>query len=518
MSLKVWSRDFFGLSQIESTLNQLNTSTENERTNLQQQIADLQKEKESFDLTLIKSTAELQQQNADLISSLEKTVASYFPEIKKFDIDALQLKDKMDNVLLDFTISKNTDIDRFKTNGRKIRNLSLLGTSAAGIAGFDSIANNLYTSSASMENLMKIGNGYGSAVMGKTGIVGQTPFMSAGFTAFTPILAIYAVSMLTINNGLDNIEKEMEKINQKMDLLIFYHDAEQEAKLEYISQKIVQFNESRYFTIEDFVLLENFKFELSIMKSKFDKLIQYSKVSVLDVEAKVDSTEADFSFESENPTSPIISKSIAENTKEKLKKGFDWSGDKLKRSADYLKEFSLIKKIDKNFIERFRNSTLSAEKLEKKLQNSNMLYFLSMSVVAEKLLHQCQFLEIKMNLSKNDPGEDRVQKTNVLIQKFREQNLSDHSFFQLKELESIENIILPVIQEKFQNSDWNREKISTIEKNLKSDISNSKELIEVSKSSIEKIQNSLSPSGEIELAIEVKDGIETVYMLEKETY
>ena len=515
MNIKIWLRDFLGISKIANAVKEIDVSLLQERTDLQSHINELQQNKKNLELAIVKSNTEIQQYNAGLVSSFEKTVASYFPEKRMFDIDALQLRDKLDNVLLDFKLLKNMNIDRFKTHGRKISNLSLLGTSAAGVGVFDGIANNIYTCSTASSNLMKIGNGYGSAVMGKSGIVGQTPFIPAGVAAFTPVLAIYAVSMMTVNSRLDSIEREMEKLNQKMDLLIFFHDAEQEAKLQYISDKLVQFNGSKYFTIEDFILLENFKFELSIMKSKFDKLIQYSKVSVLNSESTDNELQSD-PISDTNETN--YSKSRAENAKDTVKKGFQWTANKFKDTADYLSNLEPIKNIDKNFIERFRNSKVSAEKLEKKLKNSNLLYFVSMSVVAEKLLHQCQFLEIKMNLSKNDPSADRVQKTNILIQKFREQELSDHSFSQLKELESIETTILPVIQEKFINSDWNRERIGKIEKNIKSDIAISKELIQVSKSSIEKIQNSLSPSGEIEMAIEIKDGVETIYMLEKGTY
>lgn len=48
----------------------------------------------------------------------------------------------------------------------------------------------LFRASASPSVLMQMGGGFGSAVMGATGIVGQAPFMAATASVFAPAIAM----------------------------------------------------------------------------------------------------------------------------------------------------------------------------------------------------------------------------------------------------------------------------------------------------------------------------------------
>lgn len=116
---------------------------------------------------------------------------------------------------------------------------------------------------------MQLKVGVGSAVMGAKGIVGQAPFISAGLGAFTPILLFQATSMMIMQSSINNLTEIVETVKKKVEILLDHIEKENEATLITINNKLVELDLQKFYTTEDFVLLENYKDKLNILSTKY---------------------------------------------------------------------------------------------------------------------------------------------------------------------------------------------------------------------------------------------------------
>lgn len=101
---------------------------------------------------------------------------------------------------------------------------ALLTASGIGVSASAAFfANSLFVATANPATLMAIGNGFGSAVMGATGIIGQAAFVSAG-TAIVPvvlpIVAFQAMSTAMILSELRTVSAKLEDLKRALDRVI----------------------------------------------------------------------------------------------------------------------------------------------------------------------------------------------------------------------------------------------------------------------------------------------------------
>ncbi len=122
-----------------------------------------------------------------------------------------------DNIIEQFDKNYLIEGDHIKSGGKASNKsiLTLLGT-GSGALGLSGLASgNLFMATVNPATLMTIGNGVGSAVMGTTGIIAQTPFIPVA-GAIMPVIAPLPVMILnqfkTINEKLVSIEKSIERL------------------------------------------------------------------------------------------------------------------------------------------------------------------------------------------------------------------------------------------------------------------------------------------------------------------
>ncbi len=130
---------------------------------------------------------------------------------------------KVNKTLEKYTEKNQIDISRFlKLENIDFENLGSVGLNTLIDAGLAmKISDNLYKATVNPTSLMKIGEGYGSAVMGEGGIIKQAGFLKVGVITMLPILVFKAAALITgqyylhkINLTLNSIKNDVEKLQQ----------------------------------------------------------------------------------------------------------------------------------------------------------------------------------------------------------------------------------------------------------------------------------------------------------------
>jgi len=124
---------------------------------------------------------------------------------------------------------------QFLTEGKHIEDggilssktmLSLIGGGGLAISSHSSSC--LYMATANSKNLMKIGNGFGSAILKNGRIVGHAPFIPVSnvlLPVVTPLMAFQVVSTISILDNFKLINEKLDHIQKSIDRIIKRNEA-----------------------------------------------------------------------------------------------------------------------------------------------------------------------------------------------------------------------------------------------------------------------------------------------------
>ncbi|KQM45842.1 hypothetical protein [Chryseobacterium sp. Leaf201] len=494
--MKKWLISLLGLDKLS-----------NEVTQIQHEISELNKIINKEILEIASNTRNLHEklqasdssQISTVLVSLNNKIDKLIPVKNEFSPSDLAIKDVLGNIVLNFSLKGADEIDLDKA--KRVHGAALFATSAVNISAFQGISQNLFYATANPSTLMAIKGGLGTAVMGAKGIVSHAPFISAGLGAFAPILLFQATSMMIMQSSINNLAERVELVKKKVELLLKYTEKENEATLMTINEKLISLDKQKFYTTEDFVLLENFKDRLSVLSNQYRLLALESLISLSKKNSEVES-------ENDRSDSLDVKKKFRERSLDAIVK----LGKKVSKIADYVPHEKVSQFVSENIFELFRNSNGNVEKIKQEILGSKLQYFLVLSSTAENLSSQAKFLELKMNYAQINPDGNRIEKAKYLVERFKEDHLTLSSQ-NLSLLESVKQNITDQILELQNNSDWKRENIEVVKTDILKSFDETKTIIIKNQDEIYILKNSLNDQKSLELILEYKDGEENIYVL-----
>lgn len=433
------------------------------------------------------------------LQSFTRKIDELLPPKPEFTPSDLVVKDVLGNVVINFSLKGKDEIDLNKA--KKVHGAALFATSAVNIAAFQGISQNLFYATANPSTLMAIKGGVGSAVMGAKGIAGQAPFITAGLGAFAPILLFQATSMMIMQSSINSLAERIELVNKKVELLLKYTEKEKEATLMTINEKLISLDQQKFYTAEDFVLLEIYKDKLSRLSKEYRLLAVESLINLSIKSSDLDNLE-------EQVVEVDVKKKFAEKSLDLLQK----MTKSAYQMAEKISHKEVAKFVNEKIFDVFRSSHGNVEKIKQEIISSKLQYFLVLSSTAESLTFQANFLELKMSYAQINPDGNRIEKAKHLVDKFKEDYLTISSQ-NLSLLKNVEEDIVFNIDELQKNSDWKRENIALLKEEILNSFSETKNLITKNQDEIYFLKNSLNTDKPMELVVEYKDGEENIYVL-----
>lgn len=135
----------------------------------------------------------------------------------------------------------------------------------------------LFKATANPSTLMKLASGgVGSSVVNNGVITQQAGFIQAGSTMFTPMVVFQIASMITGQYYMNNISKQLNSVQEKLDELLTLFHIERQAKLIKSFKFITENLNKKNFAIEDFVLLKLILSELTDVREEYFLMIEDS--------------------------------------------------------------------------------------------------------------------------------------------------------------------------------------------------------------------------------------------------
>ncbi|EPR71869.1 hypothetical protein ADIWIN_3067 [Winogradskyella psychrotolerans RS-3] len=139
----------------------------------------------------------------------------------------------------------------------------------------------LFQATANPATLMQLSSGgVGSAVVNGGQITQQAGFVQAGTTMFTPMIIFQVASVITGQYYMNNISKQLNSIQEKLDELLNLFHIERQAKLVKSFQFISEILNKQNFVIEDFVLLKMILSELTDIREEYFLMVQNSVANI----------------------------------------------------------------------------------------------------------------------------------------------------------------------------------------------------------------------------------------------
>ena len=308
--------------------------------------------------------------------------AKYLEMLNEIDFIAEQKLKAIDVNQLSRKIEGATLVSKKDAEEGLLANL-LAGSASAGIAKY--ITKGLYTTTAKPEQLMKYTNGgYASILREASKITNHIGFTQAGFMSMAPILAFQAATMITSQIHLKQINQNLEKIDERVKNLVDFHKNERTAKLKYINQKINEFSNRRFFTTEDFVMMEQFKYDLQVITEEgtqffVNTLVDKFQKLGIDIVARYDLV-------------------VIKEDRQSIWKMF-------KEKTNLLNQ---------NLVNLIEKSKLKIEDTIKDLQASQIFFYAEVSITAEKMYESLLLLELTANLKVQQLDRDRIGKIDEL--------------------------------------------------------------------------------------------------------
>lgn len=490
--MKKWILSFLGLDKLYTDINEMYIETSELRNSQRQLISQTENLNQKLEATN-------PEQLSKALSSFSTKMDELLPAKTEFTPSDLAIKDVLGNVVLNFLLKGKDEVDL--SRAKKVHGAALFATSAVNIAAFQGISQNLFYATANPSTLMAIKGGVGSAVMGAKGIAGQAPFIAAGLGAFAPILLFQATSMMIMQSSINNLAERIELVNKNVELLLKYAEKEKEATLMTINEKLISLDQQKFYTTEDFVLLEMYKDKLNRLSKQY-RLLAVETLTALSDENPYSKIEKEAKVEVE------VEKKWTERTLDSVSN----FSKKAIKTAEKIPHKHISKFVNEKIFDLFRSSHGNVEKIKQEIISSKFQYFLVLSSTAESLSFQANFLELKMNYSQTNPDSNRIEKAKYLLNKFKDDYLTVTSQ-NLSLLKTVEEDIVINIDNLQKNSDWKRENIALLKKEILNSFSETKNLITKNQDEIYFLKNSLNNDQPMELVVEYKDGEENIYVL-----
>ncbi|WP_294307930.1 hypothetical protein [uncultured Chryseobacterium sp.] len=437
--MKKYFRNLFGISELESSAERLELLSKKQNEDFER-YETIQKEREQI-LT-------------DLLSKVQGN-DNYLAVAKETNINLSQ--DDQIEISDEIVIDENFAFKRIDTDelGKKINGFTLVSNeeSSNGLlssfAGLSSnigtakyVANSFYTTTASSSQLMKYANNSFSSIIKDGGKFSKhIGFVKGNIGALTPMIAFQVLTMVTAQAHMQEISKKLNLINDKISFLLTFHKNERIAKLKYINTQLEELYKRSFFTVEDFVLINSFKYDLQVIK---DESYQLFVKALFDIQKKHSLT-----------INPVLNEenNFSDNSVKKI-----WKQTKL----------------------FFEHSKSDVSKLLMSFKEFDLFTYGEIALTSERLFDNLLLVELQSNLKVRNLDQDRIGKIDEL-KKNLENNMSspkieDDIKLVFKDFKENLNYYLSQKEDSaFQNIfSRNKEQI----RNLKEDLSNDFEFLE----------------------------------------
>lgn len=202
--------------------------------------------------------------------------------ITDFEIKNSEIGIKFEAITNEDFIKKLPQIHLNKENQEIISGtLSNLAGGASNTAIASLATRGLFKATADPATLMKLASGgVGSAVVNGGKITQQAGFIQAGSTMFTPMVVFQIASMITGQYYMNNISKQLNAIQEKLDELLNLFHIERQAKLVKSFQFLTEHLNKKDFVIEDFVLIKMILSELTDVREEYFLMLDDSVINI----------------------------------------------------------------------------------------------------------------------------------------------------------------------------------------------------------------------------------------------
>jgi hypothetical protein len=437
--MKKYFRNLFGINQLEISAERLELLSKKQSEDFKR-YETIQKERE--------------QKLTDLLNKFQGN-EHYLTVSKETNFELT--KDDQNEISNEIVLDENFTFKRIDTDelGKNINGFTLISSedSSKGLlssfVGLSSnlgtakyVTNSFYTTTASSSQLIKYANNNFSSIIKDGGKFSKhVGFVKGNIGALTPMIAFQVLTMVTAQAHMQEISKKLNLINDKISFLLTFHKNERIAKLKYINTQLEELHKRSFFTVEDFVLINSFKYDLQVIK---DESYQLFVKALFDIQKKHSLT-----------INPILNE---EN---------NFSDNSLKKVWKQTKLF-------------FEQSKSDVSKLFMSFKEFNLFTYGEIALTAERLFDNLLLVEFQSNLKVRNLDQDRIGKIDEL-KKNLENNMS---------LPKIENDIQLVFKDFKENLNYylsqkedsafqnifskNKEQI----RNLKEDLSKDFEFLE----------------------------------------
>lgn len=455
--MRNWIRKILGIDSIDKTINKINSNTQN---------------KLEENSKLLISNNETNPTLENISKLLEDNKNKKLPKTLE-PISKIQLNNG--SSIIDFNLNNNFEIDAnwaLLNTSNQTENFFSQATSSSAIAALSIYSTSgLYTATASVNSLMTYGNGTLSSITMNGSKFGQhAGFVNVNTAVFTPILAFQFASMLTGQYYFNGLSKQLTSIYESINHLISLHHNERLAKLRYINFKISELNKRSYFTAEDYIAIDNLKYDLSTI------CFEYLLIAKQEINKSLDNVNNDDKVK----TIEILCDDT--NALERMKFSVKEKTSKLSAiiidKYNSLYQDSIFEKEVNSIRNLTENSSKKAIKLTNEIIESKYFFYSDISLKAEHLYQLSKLLEFKMNLSDKEPDSNRIGKIKELYTSISSFNIEDTVFDEIELLNSqIKLKLITDFEVLKQNSFINKNKITENIDKLKKELNNTEDLI-----------------------------------------
>lgn len=408
--MRDWIRKILGIDLIDKKIYESNSETQTKLENISK---------------LLESNSETQTKLDNISKLLGKNNDHNLQLLEP--ISEIQLINNSGSI--DFKLDNNFKLDEnwaLLNSSNQIGNIFSQATGASAIAASSIYSTSgLYSATVSANSLMTYSNGTISSITMNGSKFGQhAGFVTANAAVFAPILAFQFASMITGQYYFNGLNKQLTYINESINNLISLHHNERLAKLRYINFKISELNKRSYFTIEDYITIDNLKYDLSTIRFEYLLTAEQEINKCLDLVYKEDN---------DNTIQTISEDTNAlERIKLSAKEEITRYSAIIRNKLNNLYQDSILEKGINSAQKLTENSSKKATKLTNKITESKYFFYSEISLKAEHLYQLSKLLELKMNLSDKEPDSNRIGKIKELYTSISTFNYDDSVFNEIE--------------------------------------------------------------------------------------
>lgn len=378
--MKKYFRNLFGINQLESSAERLELL--------------YKKQSEDFERYETKQK-EREQKLTDLLSKVQGN--EHYLTVSK-DTNIELVKDDQIEISNEIVVDENFTFKRIDTDelGKNINGFTLISNeesskgllssfvgSSSNVGTAKYVANSFYTTTASPSQLMKYANNtYSSMITNGGKFSKHVGFVKGNIGVMTPMIAFQVLTMVTAQAHMQEISKKLNLINDKISFLLTFHKNERIAKLKYINTQLEELYKRSFLTVEDFVLINSFKYDLQVIK---DESYQLFVKALFDIQKKHSLA-----------INPVLNE---EN---------NFSDNSVKKVWKQTKLF-------------FEQSKSDVSKLFMSFKEFDLFTYGEIALTAERLFDNLLLVEFQSNLKVRNLDQDRIGKIDEL-----KKNLENH--------------------------------------------------------------------------------------------